>query len=112
MEKTEIDGKRKLLNMLGLAMKAGRLAFGTDRVTDAVRSGRSVRLVITASDISDNTGKRVRNCCEYYQTECLGSEATGEEIGRAIGKLCEISTVAVLDRHFAEAVAKLLNKQI
>ncbi|MBE6564098.1 MAG: 50S ribosomal protein L7ae [Ruminococcaceae bacterium] len=95
----------KLLSMLGLCKKAGQLAFGTDRVTDAVRGFKPVYLVLFAEDASANTKKRIRNCCEYYQADCREVALTGEQIGKAIGKLSDISAVAVLDKHFADAIA-------
>ena len=57
--------------MLGLARKAGKLAAGTEHVTDAVRSRRAV-IVLPANDISDNTVKRIRDCCAFYKAEILG----------------------------------------
>lgn len=105
MEKTD---DRKLLNMLGLAMKAGRLVFGTDRVTDCVRSGKKIYLVLISSDASENTRKRLNDCCKYYDTVHKTIPPTGEIIGKAIGKTNDISAVALTDRNFADAAVKLI----
>lgn len=48
--------KEKALNLLGLAMKAGKLKTGQGATLDAIRSTRA-KLVIMASDASPNTQK-------------------------------------------------------
>ena len=48
----------KVLGLMGLAKKAGRVAMGEDAVKDAVRYG-TAHLVIIAEDASDNTKKSI-----------------------------------------------------
>lgn len=105
MEKAD---ERKPLNMLGLAMKAGKLAFGTDRVTDCVRAGKNIYLVLISSDASENTKKRISNCCKYYDVAYEMINYTGDMIGKAIGKTSDISSVALTDRGFADAIVRLI----
>ena len=63
-----IDGENrktaKLLSLIGLARKAGKVTLGTEMVCDAVRGG-SVKLVIASEKSSDNTKKRISNCAQY-----------------------------------------------
>ena len=41
----------RLLGMMGLAAKAGKLAAGTEAVTEKIKSGKGVLLVLIASDV-------------------------------------------------------------
>ena len=54
----------KVLSMLGLAAKAGKVASGEFSTEKEVKSGNAC-LVIVAEDASDNTKKMFRNMCKY-----------------------------------------------
>ena len=98
----------KLLGMLGLAARARKIITGTELVTERIKSGKGIELVLIAADVSQNTLKKVVNCCEYYGQEYLQLEFTMDEISCAIGKSCLVSTVAIIDRNFSDAIKKLV----
>lgn len=98
----------KLLGMVGLAMRARKVAAGTEIVTEKIKSQKGVKLVLIASDVSDNTLKKLVNCCEYYEKEYVRLQYTQDELSHAIGKSCLTSSVAILDRNFSEAIKKLV----
>ena len=54
----------KLKGMLGLAMRAGKLACGESKAAEAIRGGRA-ELVLLSADASDNTEKRFLNMTQY-----------------------------------------------
>ncbi len=56
----------RVLSMLGMAARAGRIESGEFSTEKAVKSGRG-RLVIVAEDASDNTKKMFKNMCDYYK---------------------------------------------
>ena len=56
----------RVLSMLGLAAKAGKIESGEFSTEKAVKKGFG-HLVIVAEDASDNTKKMFRNMCEYYK---------------------------------------------
>ena len=58
----------KVLSMLGLAAKAGKVASGEFSTEKEVKSGNAC-LVIVAEDASDNTKKMFRNMCSIMK--CL-----------------------------------------
>jgi len=93
--------------MIGLAMKAGKIASGEFSTEKAVKSG-TASLVILAEAASENTKKKFRNMCTYYEVPLyfLGEK---EALGRAIGKEFRAS-LAVLDERFAKAIEKNLMK--
>ncbi|MBO5648845.1 MAG: ribosomal L7Ae/L30e/S12e/Gadd45 family protein [Clostridia bacterium] len=103
--------KKKLAGLFGIARKAGRVIAGTNLVVDGIRSGSPSRCpsaVFLASDVSDNTRKRVKNSCEYYQIPLYDIPLTVAEIGGAIGKSGSISAVGITDSGLSDALAKLI----
>lgn len=93
----------KILSMLGLAMKAGRVKSGAFQTEDAVKSGKA-RIVIVACDASDNTRKDFRDMCCFYEIP-FWEYSTKENLGRAIGKE-ERSSIAVCDEGFSKTLLK------
>ena len=99
---------KRALSMIGLCKKAGRLTSGVPLVCDAVREGRAF-LTVYASGASENSVKRVTDKCKSYDTLVMSVDVTPEELAKAIGKSGAVAAVAILDRGFAEAIAKILN---
>lgn len=100
-----MDNERKLLNLISLAQKAGKVASGEFRTEKAVK-GAQAALVILSSDASDNTKKKFRNMCEWYHVpvfESVGKDDLGHLIGRG-----ERSCLAVTDEGFASSMRKLI----
>jgi ribosomal protein L7Ae-like RNA K-turn-binding protein len=99
--------KDKVLSLLGLAKRAGRLGCGEFSVERGVKRGEA-GVVIVAEDASFNTHKKFINMCTFYQVPCY-LYGTKEGLGHALGKDIQAS-VAVLDDGFADAVVKLMNQ--
>jgi ribosomal protein L7Ae-like RNA K-turn-binding protein len=95
----------KVLSLIGLAMKAGKVVSGEFSTEKAVKTG-AAKLVVVAESASGNTRKKFSNSCAYYQVPLyfLGEK---EELGRAIGKEFRAS-LAVTDENFASAIKKQL----
>lgn len=93
--------QNKVLSMLGLAKRAGKVVSGEFSVEKAVRSGKAY-LVIVAEDSSANTRKNFTNMCTYYKLPLIFI-GTKEILGHAIG--CESrASVAVTDSGFARSI--------
>lgn len=103
-----MDNKAKLLNMLGLATRAGKVVSGEFMTEKSVKEGRAL-LCIVAMDASDNTKKLFRDKCSYYGVD-LHIFATKDELGHAIGKTTRAS-LAILDDGFKDAINKIILKQ-
>ena len=58
--------RNKVLGLLGLAEKAGKVRSGEFSTEKAVKSGKA-GLVIVSEESSDNTKKMFRNMCTYYK---------------------------------------------
>ena len=95
--------QNKAIALIGLAMKAGKVASGEFSTEKAVKAGKA-KLVIVAEEASDNTKKKFSNMCIHYEVPyfLLGSKI---QLGNAIGKEFRAS-LAIIDENLAEAIKK------
>ena len=94
----------RLLSLLGLARRAGRLALGCDAAC-AAALGRGCALILLSSDLSARTARTVREAAGRGNVKTAELGATMDEIGRAIGK--RTGVIAVNDTGFAEKLLAL-----
>src|SRR5699024_7328069 len=73
----------KILNLLGIAKRAGRLTTGEEKTIESVR-GRSAKIVFLASDAGASTSKKIRDKCSYYDIPLI-DEYTNAELSQATG---------------------------
>ena len=101
--------QNRVYSMIGLAMKAGKIASGEFSTEKAVKQGTAA-FVIVSEEASENTKKKFRNMCSYYKVPlyCFGEK---EVLGHAIGKEFRAS-LAVLDSGLAKAIEKNLNVKL
>ena len=98
MPENEKAAQDKLLSSLGLCARAGALVFGTPMVCEALRCGKKKpRLVLEASDTSDNTHKKLTDKCSHYGVRHHRLPYTGAVLGAALGKSGTLAAVAVCD---------------
>lgn len=100
-----MENRKKILNLLGLATKAGQTASGEFMTEKAVKSGRAY-LVLVSEEASDNTRKMFLNMCTYYKVPMyvFGKK---EELGHSMGKEMRAS-LAITDAGFSKALKKQL----
>ena len=101
-----MENNRKLLNLIGLATKAGKTVSGEFSTEKAVKTGKAW-LVIVSAEASENTKKQFANMCAYY-TVPIYFFGGKEELGHAMGKEFRAS-LAVLDEGLSKAMVKQLN---
>ena len=95
----------KILSMVGMAMKAGKIVSGEFSTEKAVKTGKAF-LVIVSEAASDNTKKMFRNMCSYYEVP-MYTYGTKEDLGHSMGKEFRAS-LAVTDEGFAKSIEKRL----
>lgn len=108
---TEEEREARLLSTAGLAARARRTVIGTDQICDALRAGQ-VKLVLEASDTSDNTHKRLTDKTSYYgvplcrvKTDCAGlAGAFGKRNG-------SVAAVGITDSGIVRAMEKYLPRK-
>lgn len=103
-----MENRKKVLNLLGLATKAGKIASGEFMTEKSVKEGRA-SLVIVSEEASENTRKMFLNLCTYYKVP-MYLFGTKEELGHAMGKEFRAS-LAVLDSGFSKALVKQMERR-
>lgn len=93
--------KDKLLSLLGICRKAGKLISGFDAAAESVKKGES-GLVLTASDLSPKTKKEIEFITSKKHVETISVPVTIDEIGVKTGK--HAGVLAITDTGLAQAV--------
>ena len=104
-----MDNRQKILNLIGLATKAGKIGSGEFMTEKSVKAGKA-SLVIVSEEASDNTKKMFTNMCTYYKVPIyfFGEKS---ELGHAMGKEMRAS-LAMLDKGLADATQKQLKNVV
>ena len=99
---------KKILSITGISRKAGKMILGTEKVISEIRKGRknSVKLVLIASDVSENTRKKISNACGFYNVPTVFIESDKTTFGHRMGANGELSVAGITDSGLAAAVKK------
>ncbi|MBQ3404688.1 MAG: ribosomal L7Ae/L30e/S12e/Gadd45 family protein [Oscillospiraceae bacterium] len=96
------------LRLIGLARRAGFLEYGEETVGASARAGKA-KVILIASDASNNTKARGRNFARYGDIPVLEIPFTKEELGAALGKgvtgLISISDAGLASKFVSELAA-------
>ena len=98
---------KKLLGMLGLAKRAGKVSTGTFICEKMIKS-RAAKLVILANDASENTAKTIRDACNSYNISIIQCSDMSE-LGHWVGANADRAVVSVNDNNFAKAISDIYN---
>lgn len=98
----------RLLSILGLCRRAGKLTSGADPVVDAINDGKAF-VVLMASDFSPNSKKNILKASSQSSVKIFDINRTKDEVGFAIGKYTGV--VAVTDRGFSDKIQELILKE-
>ena len=95
--------QNKAAAMIGLAMKAGKIAGGEFAAERAAKTGEA-RLLILSEDASHNTSRKFEGMAAYRKIPVIRF-LDKTELGRTVGK-GERSVLAVTDDGFAQSIVK------
>lgn len=95
----------KLMGMLGLATRAGKIAFGTEASIECINK-RKAKLVIVAEDCSEKTRKNFEFLCKKNNIPILIHE-TVESLSKAIGNENK-AIICIKDTNFANEISKII----
>lgn len=101
-----MNNTQKILNLLGIAKRAGKLITGEERVVEAIRK-KTPSLVLYASDAGNSTKKKINDKSQYYQIFCTAF-STKIEIAQALG--APRTVIAVMDAGFGKKIKQLLKE--
>lgn len=97
----------KILNLLGLAQRAGKLSSG-DFIVEKAMKKKEPKLVLLAADCASNNEKKYIQLADTHHIP-LRKVASKEALGTAIGKEVRV-VVAVQDDGFAKALLKEIDQ--
>lgn len=97
----------KVLNLLGIAKRAGKLVMGTDSVLSIFPS-KKIKLLFIASDASDATRDKFDKKAFFYQVSVVNKYTTSE-LSASLG-VAQIKLIGVIDQGFAEALIKEIER--
>jgi ribosomal protein L7Ae-like RNA K-turn-binding protein len=100
---------KRVLSILGLCMKAGKLQTGEEQAENLLRTG-AAELVIVAGDASGNTRRKFINKCFYYKKPVL-IYGNRDELSHSVGKHNR-TVYAVTDSAFAKQVSDLIQMEV
>ncbi len=99
----------KILGLLGISAKAGKIVSGTDIVLENIEKNK-VNLVIIATDASERTINNFKFSCEKYKVP-LFIYGTIDENSKAIGK-DNRAVIGVKDKNLAEAIKNKISAEV
>lgn len=94
----------KMLGMLGLAVRAGKVQFGVYKTEEAILQ-KKARLVVAAQDMGASNLRSITAKCQHAGIPLI-RYGQRDALGHALGKK-DLPVVAVCDNHFAAAIVKL-----
>ena len=97
---------KKVLGLLGLTTKAGKICFGTDVCIDLIQRNK-VKLIIVATDAADRTKRNFKFLYDKNNIK-IAEFSTIEEISKAIGKNNK-AVVGIKDNNLASEIYKIIN---
>ena len=100
---------RDPLVLLGMARRAGALAYGTGSTRRALKEGRA-RLILFAQDASETQRDKVMKLLRHGTTP-RATLGTREALGLAVGS-APVSAVAVTDNEFAKELVAWLGVEL
>ncbi|QHT46695.1 YlxQ family RNA-binding protein [Bacillus sp. SB49] len=101
--------KKPYLNLLGMAMRAGKCTLGEESIVRDIQKRRA-KLVLIAEDIGPQTKKKLTDKCSFYEIPCYTVDDR-QTLSQAIGKTGRVA-IAVLEKGFAEKLQSLLDESI
>ena len=98
----------RILSLLGLCRRAGKLVIGADPCIDSMTKGRA-RLIIYANDFSQNSLKPVLLQAHRLHVRILEINRAKDELSFSVGRLCGV--LSVEDKGFADKLALLIEDE-
>lgn len=96
--------RQAVLNLLGIAMRAGKLVTGEELVIKSIQK-RQAKFIFVAHDASENTKKKLRDKSSHYKVpidDSLEQMALSSAIGR------KRMIISVSDEGFAKKFEELI----
>lgn len=96
----------KVLGLIGLAMKAGKVCFGADSVEENI-SNKKVKLLIISKESSERTQKKFVEICNKNNIPVI-IDGKIDILSKTIGKNNK-AMIGIKDKNFANSIQKKYN---
>lgn len=105
------ENETKIISLIGIARKAGKVICGTDRSVDSIRKEKKkgIKLLFCSTDASQNTVKRIRNTSSFYKIPLYTLSITKEELAKITGCEGAISVIGITDAGFCRAMLERIS---
>ena len=97
--------QNKILSLLGLCRRAGKLVMGHDPVLKAIKENKA-QITLFASDYSDNSKKEIERVCQLHDAALLTLPFSKDDLGNCVGHYRGV--VAVTDKGFSDKLRELI----
>lgn len=98
--------QNKIYSMIGMCMRSGRLAYGSDMCEENLNK---IRLIIVASDASENTKDKFKRVCKNIVK--YKEYGTIDELSHSIGKNNK-AVIGIMDEGFSKRIVELLEENL
>lgn len=95
----------RLMSLLGLCRRAGKIVLGFDPVIDSINQ-KKAKLVIIASDCSQHTAKGVLRTAHMNNVKAYVIPYTKDDISVSVGKYTAV--LSIIDPGFAKKAETLI----
>ena len=97
---------KKICGLLGLAMRAGKVSFGTEACMQELEK-KKIKLLIIATDTAERTKMKFKNICNDRNIPIF-EYLNIDEISNAIGKSNK-AVVGIKDSNFSKEIIRIIN---
>lgn len=98
----------KMLNLLMICRKAGKLVMGFDPSCEAAQK-KTAKCILLACDVSKKTEKEVDFFCNKYNVRALKCRFSMEDVYSKLGRKSGI--LAIIDEGFANSFIKIAENE-
>lgn len=96
----------KVLRLIGLAMRAGKVKFGRDSCMEAIIQNK-IKVLLVAKDTSERTKTNFKRLC-HDKNIPIYEEFEEYDLSHAIGKQNKV-IIGVCDDNFSKEIIKILS---
>lgn len=100
-----MNNQNRVLGLMGIATKAGKISFGTEAAKEAILK-KKAKLVIVAINASDRLKEEFRRLCDKGRIP-IATFCTIEQISQAIGKQNK-AVICIKDKNLSEEIYKII----
>ena len=100
-----------LARALGLCARARGLIFGVPMICESMRTKGKPRLVLMARDVSENTAKRLRDKCTFYEVPLVTLPMDTVTLAHTGGTSAGLGAIALTDENFCRLVMDACQKE-